>query len=63
MDGTFRINNVTVLIKTSTAWDPRKSTWGKKMAARGFLDVRLLMIYVVGRKSGFRKPLPQLDEE
>lgn len=63
MDGTFRMNNVTMLIKTSTAQGTRKSALGMKMAVCGFLGVRLFMIYMAGRKSGFRKPLTQLDEE
>lgn len=63
MNGTFRMNNVTALIKKSTAQGTRKSAMGKKMAVRGFLGIRLLMIYMVGRKSGFRKPLTQFDEE
>lgn len=33
------------------------------MPVNGLLGARLLTIYTVGRKSGFRKPLTQLNEE
>ena len=33
------------------------------MSVKSLLGARLLTIYTGGRKSGFRKPLTQLDEE